>query len=197
MHQLLITIGIFTSQALTTAKFELFGSDALWQYSLLVPVGCSLLQLCLLPLFGEESPAYLYRHHGRARARAALEWFRLGRRASSSKKGVCKGARGAGRLERFLEQELDDIAEELRGSDSTATPPRGKSASRRMTSCNPSPMPAGDGGAGALLSSAMMSAPLLPNDALAEAEERGGAVEATQTPGRPLKIVSADYISRE
>ena len=48
VHQLMITIGILTSQALSTTELHLLGEDSRWQYSLLVPFACT----TFLVLFG-------------------------------------------------------------------------------------------------------------------------------------------------
>eukprot|EP00397_Hematodinium_sp_SG-2012_P035155 GEMP01037785.1.p1 GENE.GEMP01037785.1~~GEMP01037785.1.p1 ORF type:complete len:507 (-),score=90.04 GEMP01037785.1:398-1918(-) len=74
VHQLLITIGIVTSLVLSTGKFHIFGSEAMWQYMELVPVFCCLQLLCILP-FCAESPVYLYKKHGREAAVRALFFY--------------------------------------------------------------------------------------------------------------------------
>lgn len=72
LHQLGITVGILTSQTLSTPSLNLLGSESLWQWLFLVPVACSLMQAVVLP-FCPESPSYLYKHYGEEAAREALE----------------------------------------------------------------------------------------------------------------------------
>jgi len=72
--QLLITWGIFLSQALSTAKFQIFGNDEMWQFMLAIPMGCSLLLLFAMP-FCAESPSYLYKTQGRDAAQRSLHFF--------------------------------------------------------------------------------------------------------------------------
>jgi len=75
--QLLITIGIAASQALSTEKFQLLGTPELWRYMMLFPGVC-----CLLLVVGlqwmPESPSFLLRSQGRAAAKASLQFFRTG-----------------------------------------------------------------------------------------------------------------------
>jgi len=75
VHQLLITIGIFVAQLVSTAEFGLFGSSEKWQCCLLIPCACALIMLSTLP-FCEDSPSYLFHKFGEERARNALSWFR-------------------------------------------------------------------------------------------------------------------------
>mmetsp|Transcript_78768 Transcript_78768/g.254479 ORF Transcript_78768/g.254479 Transcript_78768/m.254479 type:complete len:561 (+) Transcript_78768:112-1794(+) len=75
VHQLMITIGIVTAQALSTSKLHLLGDDRLWHGILLVPVACTTILLLLLPGC-EDSPVYLLQNKGAARAAKALWWFR-------------------------------------------------------------------------------------------------------------------------
>jgi sugar porter (SP) family MFS transporter len=75
VHQLMITIGIFTAQALSATKLHLLGSDALWHYMMLVPCGCTTLLLLMLPTCA-ESPLHLLRSKGEGKAMEALRWYR-------------------------------------------------------------------------------------------------------------------------
>eukprot|EP00445_Apocalathium_hangoei_P090520 CAMPEP_0204247946 /NCGR_PEP_ID=MMETSP0361-20130328/98907_1 /ASSEMBLY_ACC=CAM_ASM_000343 /TAXON_ID=268821 /ORGANISM="Scrippsiella Hangoei, Strain SHTV-5" /LENGTH=907 /DNA_ID=CAMNT_0051221195 /DNA_START=127 /DNA_END=2853 /DNA_ORIENTATION=- len=75
VHQLMITIGIVTAQALSTSKLHLLGDDRLWHGILLVPCACTTILLLLLPGC-EDSPVYLLQNKGAARAAKALWWFR-------------------------------------------------------------------------------------------------------------------------
>jgi len=63
VHQLMITIGIVVAQALSTEKFNLFGSPDLWQYTLLVPFASTTFLLITMP-FCCESPAYVFKKEG-------------------------------------------------------------------------------------------------------------------------------------
>lgn len=75
VHQLLITIGIFLAQALSTADFGLLGDNDRWQYCLLVPFACTTFLWFTLPLC-VDSPVYLYRKKGHEAAKDALYWLR-------------------------------------------------------------------------------------------------------------------------
>jgi len=75
VHQLMITIGILTSQALSTTELHLLGEDSRWQYSLLVPFACTTFLVITLP-FCAESPPFLLQTKGEQACKDALMWFR-------------------------------------------------------------------------------------------------------------------------
>jgi len=75
--QLLITIGIAGSQALSTRVFNLLGTPKLWKYMMLFPVSCTVLLvvgLCFIP----ETPSFLLKTQGVEAARRALKFYRSG-----------------------------------------------------------------------------------------------------------------------
>lgn len=71
MHQLGITVGILISQALSTPRLNLLGSQERWQWLFLVPVVFGMIEVIVLP-FCPESPSYLYTMQGRQAAKEAL-----------------------------------------------------------------------------------------------------------------------------
>jgi len=82
VNQLLITIGIFVSQAIFTEKFGLLSGEDVWQYSLLLPMVCNTVLVMTLPLC-PDSPPFLFKSKGESEAREALQWFRKGASAES------------------------------------------------------------------------------------------------------------------
>lgn len=105
VHQLLITIGIVVAQGLTTAKFHLLGSNEMWQYTLVVPVACSLVQLAVLS-FAADSPTFLYKQKGREAAKKALRYFRPSNCSGSQRVLLDENAYN-------LDEELNEIELEL------------------------------------------------------------------------------------
>jgi sugar porter (SP) family MFS transporter len=92
--QLLITIGIAASQALSTENFHMLATSELWRYMMLFPGACSALLIIGLQCI-PETPSFLLKTQGRNSARAALCFFR----SNSAKHEI--------------ENELDAIEKEL------------------------------------------------------------------------------------
>merc|ERR1711879_203561 len=75
--QLLITMGIAGSQALSTRVFDLLGTPELWKYMMVFPAACTtllVLGLCCIP----DTPPFLLKTQGEEAARAALRFYRSG-----------------------------------------------------------------------------------------------------------------------
>jgi len=75
--QLLITIGIAASQALSTEKFRLLATAELWRYMMVLPGACCFILVIGLQLM-PDSPSFLLRNKGIDEARESLRFFRSG-----------------------------------------------------------------------------------------------------------------------
>lgn len=73
--QLLITIGIAGSQALSTEKFHMLGTQELWKYMMIAPALCNVLLVIGL-LYIPDSPSWLLQSQGEESALVALRFLR-------------------------------------------------------------------------------------------------------------------------
>merc|ERR1712166_375520 len=73
--QLLITMGIVISQAVSTSKFDLLAGQETWQYMLFLPTACCTVLVLGLPGCA-DSPSFLLSSRGEAAAEEALRWYR-------------------------------------------------------------------------------------------------------------------------